>query len=55
MKAPIMRRSPLCIDLFCGLGGWTEGFLAEDYRCVGFDNMRHDYGKGGYPGWRGVS
>lgn len=20
---------PLCIDLFCGLGGWAEGFLAE--------------------------
>lgn len=28
---------PLCIDLFCGLGGWTEGFLAEGYRVVGFD------------------
>jgi len=22
----------LCIDLFCGLGGWTEGFLAMDTR-----------------------
>ena len=29
---------PLAIDLFCGLGGWTEGFLAEAYRVVGFDN-----------------
>jgi hypothetical protein len=28
---------PLCIDLFCGLGGWTEGFLAEGYNVVGFD------------------
>ena len=28
---------PLCIDLFCGLGGWAEGFLAEGYRVVGFD------------------
>ena len=28
---------PLCIDLFCGLGGWTEGFLAEGYDVVGFD------------------
>lgn len=40
---------PLCIDLFCGLGGWTEGFLAEGYDCVGFDIERHDYGTGGYP------
>lgn len=29
---------PLCVDLFCGLGGWTEGFLAEGYECVGVDN-----------------
>lgn len=41
---------PLCIDLFCGLGGWAEGFLAEDYEVVGFDIERHDYGSGGYPG-----
>lgn len=41
---------PLCIDLFCGLGGWTDGFLAEGYDCVGFDIERHDYGSGGYPG-----
>jgi hypothetical protein len=43
-----MKR-PLCIDLFCGLGGWAEGFLAEDYCCIGFDIERHDYGSGGYP------
>lgn len=24
-------RKPLAIDLFCGLGGWTEGLLAEGY------------------------
>ena len=41
---------PLCIDLFCGLGGWTEGFLTEGYDVVGFDIERHDYGTGGYPG-----
>ena len=41
---------PICFDLFCGLGGWTEGFLAEGYDCVGFDIERHDYGTGGYPG-----
>lgn len=42
--------APLCIDLFCGLGGWAEGFLAEGYRVVGFDVVRHDYGFGAYPG-----
>jgi hypothetical protein len=40
---------PLAIDLFCGLGGWTEGLLSEGYRVVGFDIERHDYGTGGYP------
>jgi len=40
---------PLCIDLYCGLGGWSEGFLSEGYDCVGFDIERHDYGSGGYP------
>jgi hypothetical protein len=38
------------LDLFCGLGGWAEGFLAEGYDVVGFDIERHDYGTGGYPG-----
>ena len=41
---------PLCIDLFCGLGGWAEGFLAEGYHCRGYDIEAHDYGTGGYPG-----
>jgi len=41
---------PKVYDLFCGLGGWSEGFLAEGYECVGFDIERHDYGSGGYPG-----
>jgi hypothetical protein len=34
---------PLAIDLFCGLGGWTEGLLAEGYYVVGFDIERHQY------------
>lgn len=42
--------APLVIDLYCGLGGFSKGFLAEGYRAVGFDNERHDYGTGGYPG-----
>ena len=42
--------TPLVIDLYCGLGGWAEGFLAEGYRVIGFDVERHDYGTGGYPG-----
>ena len=41
---------PLCIDLFCGLGGWAEGFLAEGFEVVGYDVEAHDYGTGGYPG-----
>lgn len=44
------REKPLAIDLYCGLGGWSEGLLAEGWRCVGFDIEAHDYGTGGYPG-----
>ena len=40
---------PLAIDLFCGLGGWTEGLLAEGYEVIGFDNERHVYGDECYP------
>lgn len=43
-------RKPLAIDLYAGLGGWTEGFLAEGFDVVGFDIERHDYGTGVYPG-----
>jgi hypothetical protein len=39
----------LAIDLFCGLGGWTEGLLAEGYRVIGFDIERHVYGEHKYP------
>jgi len=41
--------TPLCIDLFCGLGGWAEGFLAEGWRVIGFDIVRQDHGTGVYP------
>lgn len=41
---------PICYDLFCGLGGWTEGFLANGYRCIGFDVEAHEYGEHRYPG-----
>jgi hypothetical protein len=42
--------APLCIDLFCGLGGWAEGFLSEGYQVVGFDIERHVYGAQRFPG-----
>jgi hypothetical protein len=40
---------PLAIDLFCGLGGWTEGLLAEGWDVIGFDIERHVYGEHRYP------
>lgn len=40
---------PLAIDLFCGLGGWTDGLLAAGYYVVGFDIERHVYGEHRYP------
>jgi hypothetical protein len=40
---------PLAIDIFCGLGGWAEGFLAEGYDVIGFDIERHVYGAHRYP------
>lgn len=40
---------PLAIDLYCGLGGWTEGLLAEGYDVIGFDIERHEYGDAKYP------
>lgn len=37
------------IDLFCGLGGWTEGLLAEGFKVTGFDIEAHEYGDQKYP------
>lgn len=44
-----MTDKPLAIDMFCGLGGWTEGLLAEGYYVIGFDIERHVYGEHRYP------
>ena len=40
---------PLAIDLYCGLGGWTDGLLAEGYDVIGFDIEQHAYGEHRYP------
>lgn len=34
---------PVVIDLCCGLGGWSKGFIAEGYEAIGFDVERHEY------------
>ena len=45
--APLQLRAA---DLFCGLGGWTEGLLSEGYACTGYDIEAHEYGDEKYPG-----
>lgn len=50
LSGPSDDERPLAIDLFCGLGGWTEGLLAENYRVIGFDIERHEYGDHRYLG-----
>lgn len=41
---------PLAIDLYAGLGGWSDGCIAEGFDVVGFDIERHEYGEHRYPG-----
>lgn len=31
------------LDLFCGRGGWTKGFLSLGWQCVGVDIVDHGY------------
>ena len=45
-----LLRKPLAIDLYAGLGGWTEGLLAEGWDVTGFDIEAHVYGDERYPG-----
>jgi hypothetical protein len=44
-----MSKKPLAIDLFCGLGGWSSGLLAEGWDVIGFDIEQHIYGEHRYP------
>jgi len=44
-----MGTRPLAIDLYCGLGGWTEGLLAAGFDVIGFDIEQHVYGADRYP------
>jgi hypothetical protein len=39
----------MAVDLFCGLGGWAEGFLAAGWEVIGFDIERHSYEGEQYP------
>lgn len=40
----------IAADLFCGLGGWTDGLLATGWKCRGYDIEKHEYGDERYPG-----
>lgn len=47
--APRIPLRPLAVDLFCGLGGFTEGLLATGWQVIGFDIEQHVYGDHRYP------
>lgn len=38
-----MSDGKLCIDLFCGMGGWSVGFHRQGYGCVGIDRVDVGY------------
>ena len=40
---------PRAIDLYCGLGGWTDGLLAAGYDVTGYDIEAHEYDGERYP------
>jgi hypothetical protein len=42
--------NPLAIDLYAGLGGWSDGLIAEGYDVIGYDIEAHEYGDMKYPG-----
>jgi len=50
MSEEYQSKKPIAYDLYAGLGGWSDGLLAEGYDVVGYDIEAHDYGTGGYPG-----
>ena len=40
LRFKLGQMKPLAIDLFCGLGGWAEGFIAEGYKHLARDRQR---------------
>lgn len=43
-------KKPFAPDLYCGLGGWTEGLITEGYDVEGYDIEAHEHGEEKYPG-----
>ena len=43
---------PICYDMFCGLDGWGEAFLAEGFEVIGYDivDMAKEIGRERMPG-----